>query len=67
MPKKATKTINRCDNCGAEFEEAPRMFPDIPDLAKRLTPGGVVPSAECPECGCLAYPVQVPAGKSKKG
>jgi len=29
----------------------------IQDLATRLDPGGTVPAAECPECGCLAYPI----------
>lgn len=28
----------------------------IPKLLERIGPGGLVPSCECPKCGCLAYP-----------
>jgi len=48
-----------CDNCGQRYDHEDQLkhvFPDIPDLAQRLEPGGVVPAGECPACGALAYP-----------
>lgn len=48
-----------CDNCGKRYErenELTFFFPNIPDLHKRIHPGGIVPAAECPECGALLYP-----------
>ena len=51
-------TEYECGNCGRYFKEDQlvHVFPDIPDLAQRVEPGGVVPAGECPECGALAYP-----------
>lgn len=50
----------RCDNCGHETTDGRLKvrLEDIPDLAKRLDPGGVVPAGECPKCGALAYPIR---------
>ena len=50
----------RCDNCGRELWESSLLYPlsEIEDLAERLTPGGVVPSGECPDCDCLIYPIE---------
>jgi len=51
-----------CDNCSKQFvstDELERVFPDIPDLAQRLDPGGIVPAGECTDCGTLVYPVGV--------
>ena len=47
----------RCDNCDKEWkeEQIQNQFPDIPDLASRIEPGGVVPHGECPSCGALVY------------
>jgi len=47
-----------CDNCGKKFRdmsEFKHVFPYIPDLLKRIGPGGTVPCAECPHCGALVY------------
>lgn len=47
-----------CDNClwtGHTDELRP-----IQDLAERVTPGGIKPAGECPECGALAYLSQRP-------
>jgi len=54
-----------CDNCEAVFfkdhlgywerDEEPTLLEDIEGLNQRLTPGGVVPSGECPLCGALTY------------
>jgi len=46
-----------CDNCGHCQDEATLtvVFPDIPDLLQRLTPGGVVPAGACPKCGAFVY------------
>ena len=50
----------RCDNCGHEMWESSLLYPlsEVVDLAERLTPGGVVPSGECPNCDCLIYPIE---------
>jgi hypothetical protein len=45
-----------CDECGHVFEiPEDNDFANIPDLNKRIEPGGTVPACECPKCGCLAY------------
>ena len=31
------------------------VFPDIPDLLERISPGEPVPLGECPECGALVH------------
>jgi len=72
----------KCDNCGFETNQVNLKvsLADIPDLGKRLDPGGVVPAGECPKCGALTYPVKghvskfrltvdvdyIPHGTSKK-
>ena len=53
----------RCDNCWALFKgtgKLVRVFPDIPGLLERIEPGGIVPAGECPDCGALVYPLNVP-------
>lgn len=46
-----------CDNCRHLFRvKRDNDFATITDLNKRLEPGGMVPSCECPKCGALAYP-----------
>lgn len=52
-----------CDNCGRTFKHHELKIdniPDIPNLFERLTPGGIVPSGECPACGALVYPEDAP-------
>lgn len=51
----------KCDNCSRLWvEEAlAHVFPDIPDLGERLSPGGVVPSGDCPSCGAFVYPLNM--------
>lgn len=48
-----------CGNCGRVWHEKDlaHVFPDIPDLTKRIAPGEPVPYGECPECGALAHAV----------
>jgi hypothetical protein len=43
----------RCDNCS--WTSTAAQLKEINDLSERLSPGGVVPAGECPECGALAY------------
>ena len=47
----------QCDNCGARFAsgELTVEFPDIPDLAERVSPGEAVPCGECNDCGALCH------------
>ena len=55
---------HECDNCRKRFSDSEMKLGgklglhNIPGLAERLEPGGVVPSGECPECGALAYPIE---------
>lgn len=42
-----------CDNCGHECKTD--QVEMIADAQERLTPGGVVPAGQCPECGGLTY------------
>jgi hypothetical protein len=51
---KPSDTHSTCDNCGGEFWN--KRLHEIDDLWQRITPGGVVPSGQCPSCGCLCYP-----------
>jgi hypothetical protein len=45
--------IHICDNCRWKgMDPLP-----VKDLEKRIEPGGLVPSGECPTCGCLCYPI----------
>jgi hypothetical protein len=51
--------ICECDNCtwtGRDNETA-----EIQSYYERVTPGGIAPAGECPECGALAYPVPCPS------
>lgn len=43
----------KCDNCDHECRGDELDM--ISDIEQRLTPGGVVPAGQCPECGALAY------------
>ena len=47
-----------CNSCGKRYEREDQLiflFPNIPDLYKRISPGGIVPAAECRECEGLVY------------
>lgn len=46
-----------CDNCDWIGDEDDVNAPS--DLWERLSPGSVVPSGECPECGALCYPLSL--------
>ena len=68
-PKPAAGTrMLRCDGCGYEFPNSEIEVPleEIPDLTMRLTPGGVVPDCECPECGAFAYEIKGEEDGSQK-
>ena len=52
----------RCSNCKVMYSEKAigrmeRQWPNIPGLAERCEPGGIVPAAECRICGSLIYPI----------
>ena len=44
---------HECDNCGGIYSEAEML--EIQHLEQRIDTGGIVPSGECPNCGCLCY------------
>jgi len=48
--------VSVCDNCGKIFPPGwSQDIDEIPDILKRLTPGGTVPSGECDACGALTF------------
>jgi len=52
-----------CGNCRKILRretELKRVFPDIPDLLERISPGEPVPIGECPDCGALVHAVAEP-------
>ena len=62
--RKANRNHKRysCNNCEWVGNELEIEFPDIPDLASRLSPGEEVPAGECPLCRSLAHVTEsVPA------
>jgi endogenous inhibitor of DNA gyrase (YacG/DUF329 family) len=47
-----------CGNCQKTVhseDELAHVFPDIPDLLQRISPGEPVPIGECPDCGALVH------------
>lgn len=47
-----------CGNCQKVMQseaELAHVFPDIPDLLERISPGEPVPIGECPDCGALVH------------
>ena len=47
-----------CGNCQKIMlseDELAHVFPDIPDLLERISPGEPVPIGECPDCGALVH------------
>lgn len=48
----------RCDNC--EWTGLETDAREIEEYFQRVTPGCTTPSAQCPECGALCYPVEKP-------
>ena len=47
-----------CGNCQKIMrgeDELKTVFPDIPDLLQRISPGEPVPIGECPDCGALVH------------
>ncbi len=51
----AAESLCKCDDCGRHYRSS--ELRDIADIHQRLTPGGIVPAGECPDCGALAYEV----------
>lgn len=51
-----------CPNCDWEgtTAEMKRVYPDIPDLSERMAPGEECPEGECPKCGALCHPIDLP-------
>jgi len=47
---------HRCDNCGKAWT-GPQLE-GMDDFFERVTPGGVMPSGQCPGCGSLCFPVE---------
>jgi len=49
-----------CQNCGSAFP-AERELPAVQALGQRVSPGELMPSGECPECGALCH-LEAPEG-----
>ena len=53
----------KCGNCEKIMhgeDELQHVFPNIPDLLERISPGEPVPIGECPDCGALVHAEQDP-------
>lgn len=61
---KEKKGLSLCDNCDKIF--VTKNLPAVKDLEQRVDPGSIMPSGECPECGCLCYPTSSDIVKKKK-
>jgi len=60
----------KCDNCGKTVHNEAglgRPLQDLPNLALRLDPGGVVPAGECSTCGGFVYPEPERPGEKRQG
>lgn len=44
---------HKCQNCGSQW--LTEQLKPIQDIEERITPGEVVPSGECPNCGALCH------------
>lgn len=50
----------KCDNCGKELDEKEFIpLEECDGLTQRLTPGGVVPDGECPDCRAFVYGLHI--------
>ncbi len=47
--------LHECQNCGAYWPY--ESLNEIHKLYERVQPGEIMPSGECPKCGCLCIPV----------
>ena len=47
----------RCSACGFEFPYKGDDLTGIEDWNNRFVPGEVIPAAQCPQCGELAYKI----------
>jgi endogenous inhibitor of DNA gyrase (YacG/DUF329 family) len=57
-----------CPNCQKVMRRESQLrcvFPDIPDLLQRISPGEEVPIGECPDCGALVHVVEKQSKKPK--
>lgn len=50
-----------CANCGQRYEEW--KLAEIRHLWERVSPGEIMPSGQCPECGALCHPEKRAGGK----
>jgi len=57
--------VNQCQGCGwiGEDDALASRYPDIERLGMRTSPGEIIPSGECPECGALCHVVPMPKAK----
>ena len=46
--------LYRCNNCAFQTDEH-EAFSDVENLRERLEPGDIMPSGQCPECGCFVH------------
>lgn len=60
---------SECGDCGEVWaDDDIKSLCDIHHLWERISPGGTVPSGECPgvDCGALCYPTDKPATKKRE-
>lgn len=50
---------SECSDCGQVWKDGDiKQLIDIHHLWERISPGEVVPSGECPNCGALCHPTE---------
>lgn len=47
--------LTQCDNCSHVWRED--QLKSVEKLSMRVAPGEAMPSGECPDCGCLCFPL----------
>lgn len=58
--KSKARLTSHCDNCERDLPDSALAFiwPNIPDITKRMEPGEFVPYGECGQCGALTHPIK---------
>jgi hypothetical protein len=57
---------SECGNCGEVWkDEDIKPLIDVHHLWERISPGEIVPSGECPDCGALCHSTEKAATKEK--
>lgn len=50
--------VHKCQSCGTKWDKD--ALKEIKDIFQRVAPGEPMPSGECPDCGALCHPIEIP-------